>query len=68
MDYLALYRLEKAAAALSFSSDRIIDIAYEAGFRNIRSFNRLFQKYFHLTPSAYRTQVHHTQAERSLSR
>lgn len=58
MDYLALYRLQKAASALSLSSEKVIDIAYGAGFRNIRSFNRLFQKYFHLTPSAYRIQVH----------
>ena len=37
--------------------EKVIDIAYGAGFRNIRSFNRMFQKYFHLTPSAYRTRA-----------
>ena len=63
MDYFTLYRLQRAASALAFSSEKVIDIAYGAGFRNIRSFNRMFQKYFHLTPSAYRTRAHSGQTD-----
>jgi AraC-like DNA-binding protein len=51
------YRLDHAKRLLAnpaYSHYTIIQIAYEAGFNNKVSFNRIFKKEIGMTPSAYR--------------
>lgn len=53
-EYLIDYRLNTAANALSLTTDRIIDIAFECGFENLSYFSRAFLDKFGVTPSEYR--------------
>ncbi|MDE7164203.1 MAG: AraC family transcriptional regulator [Clostridiales bacterium] len=53
-EYIIDYRLNVAANALSLSSDRIIDIAFDCGFENLSYFSRAFFGKFGVTPSTYR--------------
>jgi len=55
--YIQLLRLRRASYQLAFSdSQRIIDIALEAGFESPESFSRAFKKCFGQTPSQFREQ------------
>ena len=54
LEYLNLLRVSNAADMLHNTDLRIIDIAYECGFNNNRSFNRTFLRYAGVTPSEYR--------------
>lgn len=54
LEYLNMLRISYAAEQLHKEELRIIDIAYDCGFNNIRSFNRTFLKYTGWTPSDYR--------------
>lgn len=54
MDYLTAFRVERAAARMELTGKTFTEIAYACGFQSIRTFNRMFQKYYHMTPSAYR--------------
>ena len=54
--YLMLYRLQRARERI-IGGDKMIDAAYSCGFNNIRSFNRMFKKYYHITPTEYRMAV-----------
>ena len=56
MDYLAAFRLERAAVRMEVSGESFTEIAYACGFQNIRTFNRMFRKYYHITPTEYRRQ------------
>ena len=47
-------RLNFAANQIRFSSKRILDIAYEAGFENLSNFHRQFKSAFHHTPNDFR--------------
>jgi len=53
-NYLTAYRLNKAASQLVYTDKKIIEIAIECGFSNIRSFNRTFKSQFGKTPGEYR--------------
>lgn len=48
------YRLDYAANQLIHSDEKIITIAYNSGFDNIRTFNRNFLNAYKMTPLAYR--------------
>lgn len=54
LEYLNMLRISYAADQLHNTELRIIDVAYDCGFNNIRSFNRTFLKYTGWTPSDYR--------------
>lgn len=54
LEYLNMLRISHAAEQLHNTDLRIIDVAYDCGFNNIRSFNRTFLKYTGWTPSDYR--------------
>lgn len=56
-DYLVQKRLEKVRNELLHTEKSVIEIAYDAGFSNINSFNRIFKKYQGLTPTDYRKEV-----------
>ncbi|HET9445836.1 MAG TPA: AraC family transcriptional regulator [Steroidobacteraceae bacterium] len=47
-------RLRHAARQLRSSSERIVDIAMEAGFGDLSHFNATFVRHFRLSPGAYR--------------
>ena len=49
-------RLQRARQLLTTSNQKIINIAYESGFRHLGLFNAMFKRRFGVTPSAWRNQ------------
>lgn len=56
-DYLTRIRLREATRQLSLTDARILDIALENGFSDLKSFNTAFHKTFRKTPAEYRSQL-----------
>ncbi len=56
LDYLNHYRMQQAAKLLETDKFKIIDIAYEVGINDDSYFTKLFNKYFGVNPSHYRSQ------------
>lgn len=56
-DYINRTRLYHAKELLKNSSKPIKDIAISVGYENMRSFNRIFQKYEGMSPSYYRNSI-----------
>lgn len=54
--YIQLMRLKHASYRLAFNTDRITEIALDAGFENPESFSRAFKNTFGQTPSEFREQ------------
>ncbi len=54
LDFLMLYRLNLACARLRDRDGTVTQIAFDCGFGNLRSFNRMFRKYYRTTPTEYR--------------
>lgn len=54
--YINELRLHHATELLRLSTMNISQIAGSVGFSNVYYFSRLFQQYFHISPSAYRRQ------------
>lgn len=54
LDFLMLYRLSMACVRLRDRDGSVTRIAFDCGFNNLRSFNRMFQKYYNVTPTEYR--------------
>lgn len=54
IDFVNSLRVDDACNRLKSSNDNITEIAFQAGFSSIRSFNRVFQKQTGVTPSEYR--------------
>lgn len=55
-DYINELRIKDAAAKLVETDDTIINIAFAVGFDSLRTFNRVFPKYFGMTAEKYRKQ------------
>ena len=55
--YVNMVRIEQAIHMLSASQYRMIDIALECGFSNIRSFNRVFKEITGYTPTDFSSHV-----------
>ena len=55
--YVNMVRIEHAIQLLDDSQHRMIDIALECGFTNIRSFNRVFKEITGYTPTEFSSQV-----------
>jgi AraC-like DNA-binding protein len=55
-DYINELRVKDAAKRLVETDETIINIAFAVGFDSLRTFNRVFPKYFDLTPEKYRKQ------------
>jgi len=53
-DFINELRINDAAEQLKTTNDKIIDIAYNVGFESLATFNRIFQKLMHASPSEYR--------------
>lgn len=54
VQYLSVYRTERAAELLRTTKRSVTDIAQNCGFNNLRSFNRTFKTVYNITPLAYR--------------
>ncbi|MDF2935502.1 MAG: AraC family transcriptional regulator [Paenibacillaceae bacterium] len=54
LNYIHKLRIEQCCARLAASRDRVADIAAEAGFQDVKFFNRLFKKKTGMTPRQYR--------------
>jgi AraC family transcriptional regulator len=57
-------RLQDAAVRLRQSSQTILDIALDAGFADLSTFNRRFRSIMGMTPRAYRQNDETTRASR----
>ena len=57
LDYLHQLRIEHAKTLLCQTRNKICDIAFECGFADQRSFNRVFKKWTGITPREYRQLV-----------
>ena len=55
-DYINRRRVEYAARLLGQTDESIINVAHNAGFESLTTFNRSFHKLMKMTPSAYRQQ------------
>lgn len=55
ISYLNTIRVEQAASMIRNSDQRMTDIAFQCGFNNIRSFNRVFKDTTGHTPSEFLT-------------
>lgn len=55
-DYIKRRRLNEAARSLLYSDQRIIELAFQLGYRSQRSFSKAFQELFKVTPYRFRTQ------------
>ncbi len=53
-NYLILYRLEAAKVMLQSSEMSITEIAMQCGFDSVSYFDRVFRKYYWLTPKEFR--------------
>lgn len=53
LTYLNFIRIEHAVAQLHHTNDKIIDIALNCGFNNIRTFNRVFKEVTGYTPTEF---------------
>jgi AraC-like DNA-binding protein len=51
-------RMKRAAVLLRQTSDSVSAIAFAAGFADLSTFNRRFQRIFGLSPSAFRARPH----------
>lgn len=56
VSYLQMVRVEQAIRLLHDSSKRIVDIAYDCGFTNVRTFNRVFRQLTSYSPAEFRKQ------------
>jgi AraC-like DNA-binding protein len=54
--YVRRARLRNAAARLSTSNAKVVEIALDCGFGDVTNFNRAFRAEFGMTPLAYRRQ------------
>jgi AraC-like DNA-binding protein len=54
-EYLRKMRIGQACYLLSDSTEKIIDVCNDSGFRNLSNFNRIFKEKMNMTPSQYRT-------------
>ena len=51
--YVNMYRLNHACYLLDNTSDHILNIAIESGYKSLRSFNRNFKIHFGISPNEY---------------
>ncbi|MBR2528638.1 MAG: helix-turn-helix transcriptional regulator [Blautia sp.] len=54
VQYINLFRIQKAAEALENSSQPVMEVAMDHGFDNISYFNLQFRRRFGMTPRAFR--------------
>jgi len=52
--YISKIKIEQASEMLKDNNNRISDVAYDAGFESLTTFNRAFKEHFGKSPSEYR--------------
>ena len=57
IDYLNTERIKFAKKLIQQTTDKLSDIAFQAGFNNVSYFNRQFKKLESITPNQYRKNV-----------
>lgn len=57
-EYLNFVRICKAEKMLNKTRDSILEISEAVGFSSVSYFNRIFKKYRHISPRAYRTMLY----------
>jgi AraC-like DNA-binding protein len=55
--YLTRARLRRAAVQLATGDSRVIDIAFDSGFRDVSNFNHAFRAEFGTTPLEHRARL-----------
>ena len=53
-NYIKIRKLEKAAELLLISDERISDIAFSCGFKDLSNFTKSFHEKYQTTPTNYR--------------
>ncbi len=53
-EFLNTYRIQTALSLLEEDGKKIVDIAYESGFKSVRNFNYCFKKSMGMTPLEYK--------------
>lgn len=53
-EYVNALRIKRAVRLLKQTKDKVIDIAHQCGYNNVTYFNRVFEKYYHMAPRAFR--------------
>ncbi len=53
--YLKERRIQAAMIELEMTNKKVIDIAYNSGFKDLSNFNRAFKKLLNLSPKKYRS-------------
>lgn len=56
-EYINNARVERAKILLRETDDKIIDISSAVGYNNVTYFNRVFKKYFSVSPDGYRRRI-----------
>jgi AraC-like DNA-binding protein len=56
--YMLRTRMNRAAVRLRTSNEPISAVALEAGFNDLSTFNRRFQRVMGVTPGIYRKDIH----------
>lgn len=54
-DYVHQYKMEKAADYLANTQMLVQQIALQLGYNDVVNFSRVFKKYYHISPSEFRT-------------
>ncbi|MEG0775552.1 AraC family transcriptional regulator [Clostridium sp.] len=66
-DYLTRIRLREATRELSQSENKILDIALEHGFSDMKAFNSTFKESFGKSPSEYRKQLNNENTKNDMN-
>ena len=56
-EWIRILRVERGMALMRAHDDSIPRIAFAAGFRDVRTFERAFKRYVGVSPTAYRSSV-----------
>jgi len=56
-EWVRILRVSRAMELMRVRDDSIVRIAFAAGFRDVRTFERAFKRYVGLSPKAYRASV-----------
>ena len=59
VDFLNIYRIQTALNLLEDENKKIVNVAFESGFKSVRSFNNCFKKTVGMSPSQHRKASRH---------